>query len=228
MKTISTSVLVLLACTACARAEEPNNARRIVDPVIDVRALVRGEMEQAHHRLESRDAAVPMPVVQFHLEIFVVAAGISLASTSMLLWALLRRKGKSVSMRPPRALPARMQPAHADPVDALLKQAALILCEKRAGHSPRSFASADEETNEDVGIARTFRRGKGEMALAQKFEGAGKMYPWEKKLREGAMPGPIADGSSVAAKKLGIGTGEMHLMHSLRAMQAQNHGRELS
>ncbi|MER3522591.1 MAG: hypothetical protein C4326_00625 [Ignavibacteria bacterium] len=224
MKTGPTSVLVLLACAACVRAEEPTTARRIVDPIIDVRALVRGEMERAHHALQ-REAASPMPMAHLHVGIFFFAAGVSLLSTSMLLWVLLRRKRRDVSMAPLRSLPATMQPPRTDPVDALLKQAALILREKRAAHSPRSFAPVDEEVSGNVGLARTFQRGKGELALAQKCEAAGKTYPWEKKLREGAALNVIAEGSPLAAKTLGIGTGEMHLVHSLRALQKQHQRR---
>jgi hypothetical protein len=95
----------------------------------------------------------------------------------------------------------------------------LILLEKKA---QRTLHAAQRSQPLDTGLAlaRTFGRGRGELALAQKLETSGTQYPWQHNIRQDNAR--LAGGSTAAsAKVLGVGTGELRLLHTLQALQAQ-------
>ncbi len=222
MKSLLTFLVAALTVDALAAQDHGllNDSTQAVQPVVDVRAMARQQIEMAktiQRTLESRRSASPenpnalLPI----LLLMVILLGVIGA-----LWVVVRKpRPKGTPVEQHVTLTARPQTPPENPVDALLRQAQLILLEKKAQrtlHAPQRALSI----NTNIAIARTFGRAQGELTLAQKLEASGTQYPWEEKLcaddivRSGENP-------AAAAKNLGVGTGELKLLHTLRTMQAQ-------
>lgn len=214
-------VIVLTVIDIAAQDRKAlNDSTQAVPPVVDVRALARQQIEMANNgqrALESRQSALPNETNPLIPILFFM---VTLLATIGALWLVVRKPPEHRSpVKRPATLPVQPQTPRENPVDALLRQAQLILLEKKAQRTlPTPLKPQPIDTN--ITIARTFGRGKGELALAHKLETSDKQYSWEQKIRNNDS---LLTGESTAAsaRSLGVGTGELKLLHTLRSMQAQ-------
>ncbi len=214
-------LLLVLALTGMDLAAQQLHASNdTTQPVVDVRALARQQIEMAKNAQRAvpiqpsmrPETANPLLPMAFLMAILLGAIAV--------LWIVVRKpRPKSSSVVSPVTPAVQPKPPGENPVDALLRQAQLILLEKKA---QRTLHAAQRSQPLDTGLAlaRTFGRGKGELALAQKLQTSAAEYPWQQRIHK---DDPLLAGESTAAsaKNLGVGTGELRLLHTLQAMQAQ-------
>lgn len=210
---------MMIAASIVARAEaQEADAESSVQRVVDVRSLVLQQIAEAGQQgtglaTENRVAVVPVEFLALG-----ISALVSLSSTIVLLLIVFRKRPippQRVAPPPVRVAPVTQHNA----VDALLRQAHLILLEKRSSYASKPSA-VQVAAEPHLGVARAFGRGRGELALAQKLATGQEQYPWEKRMRD--VESSLHENGSVAtARKFGVGMGELQLAHALRAFQAQ-------
>lgn len=190
-------------------------------PMVDVRALALQQVEQARRSPSEDSAESGAALRDLHGGILLMAFVLSLVNTTALVM-YLRRKGQPVesaaSSVPVQNASHAPTPRAESAVDALLRQAHLILLEKRVGRTTRP-AVVRATVEPHLNLARTFGRGTGELALAQKLATGKEHYPWESRVQEMESSGLSAEH---AAKKFGVGAGELRLAHALRVLREQH------
>ncbi len=215
----STLVMTMMVEGMAAQGHLPlNDSTQAVQPVVDVRALARQQIEMAKSAQQSLEARQNLSVDNGDPLLLILFLTVALLGTTGALWLTMRRpRRKSVPVTPPPSHTAQQQTPREDPVDALLRQAHVILLEKKAQRTLHA-QQRSHPINTSVAMARTLGLGKGELMLAQKLESS-TSFPWEQKMRRGALSS--GEVTPASARELGLGTGELKLAHTLHAMQEQ-------
>jgi len=188
------------------------------EPVVDVRALARQQIEMAKSAQQSLERRQNVSLKNNDPLLLILFLSVAFLGTTGALWLTMRKpRRKSAPAASSLPLTAQQQTPREDPVDALLRQAHVILLEKkaqRALHVQQKGRTLDTS----VAMARTLGLGKGELMLAHKLESSTGL-PWEQKIRRGALSN--GEATPASARELGVGTGELKLAHTLYAMQEQ-------
>lgn len=183
--------------------------------VIDIRAIARqGEAHNGDDKTGTSFSKNSENTI--HAAPFVIAFLSSLVGTVVMMYLMDIPSSRKQREHGERGRTIK----EASAVDAILAQARLVLQEKTQGSSPARFAfeyghvDADETS---LSLARTFGRAQGELHLLRKFETQHQPYPWEKELKSLQLRENL-NHSGTAAKRLGVGKGEVNLAAAIRRM----------
>lgn len=183
----------------------PTDTNAVVGLPVDISSMVMAQVNNASAEAPSVGQVRQGP--SFMLIPFLVAIGSALAGTTVLMFYLKRR----FSAAPPCALLPSVRREPTDPVKAILHEARIILEEK--GAAKKNPLPAFEPDDGNVVTAKSFGRGRGEVALAMKIERQRGTITWETP----RMHSEVLKGTPrAAARRFGVGTGEIALARSLQ------------
>lgn len=180
---------------------------------VDIAAMVTEQVQQAK---------TPTPVVNGKTESgtplgwpLVIAVATALFGTGGLLLFLNRRGSK----RQPLGAPPAPRKEAPNSIDAILQEARIILEEKAAQDKSHYLSVQSEDSGTKT--ARTFRRGRGEIAFALNIEQQRREVS---RKTTGNKPEILKGKPLTTAKQLGVGRGEVDLARALQKFSQKQQG----